>query len=207
MGSKNTSLAKVSYGKFSLFLDILFFIAIAVLVLISGTFLNNKGTPFSIMGYSYFTVLSSSMENELPKGSFVLVKEVDENQLKVRDNITFMKTPTTTVTHQIIAIFDNYNETGMKAFETKGVNNLYPDEEIVYSKNVIGKVVFMIPKAGAFLLYFEKNIYPIIISLAFMVVLSMSLQGHLAKKARENEALLEIGRLRLRKLLLNDEDD
>jgi signal peptidase I len=111
-------------GIFSVISDILFYIAIftvVVVILISG---EQGGKPRMYMGYSYFTVLTGSMQQELPKGSLILVKQTDPKELNVGDNITFIKDAATSVTHKIIDIYDNYDNSGMRGFKTKGARTV-----------------------------------------------------------------------------------
>ena len=61
-----------------------------------------KDIPKSIAGISIFTVLTSSMENEIPKGSLVVAKYMEPSELKIGDDITFMISETTKITHRII---------------------------------------------------------------------------------------------------------
>ena len=102
----------------------------------------HKDIPKSIAGISIFTVLTSSMENEIPKGSLVVAKYMEPSELKIGDDITFMISETTTITHRIIGIVENYEQTGQRAFETKGTMNKDKDKLPVPAVNVIGKVVY-----------------------------------------------------------------
>lgn len=103
---------------------------------------NSDGRPTSFAGYSMFTVLTGSMQSELPKGSFVITKYVEPETLKIGDDITYMANETTTITHRIITIIERYQDTGKRAFETKGIMNAKPDKNLVPASNVVGKVVF-----------------------------------------------------------------
>jgi len=134
------------------------------------------------MGYSHFTVLSSSMHNEIPKGSFILVQDTPAKELQIGDNIAFMRDRSTLVAHKIIDIDEDYQESGARGFMTQGVNNDYPDNEIVSAIDVLGKVVFTLPVAGSALLYLKNNIHLAFISLGLFVILSLYLRGLLAKR-------------------------
>lgn len=123
--------------------DILFYIVlISILILMFSLKSIRSGAPVSVFGVSLHTVLTSSMEDEIPKGSFVVTYHVDPGTLNIGDDITFMRDEDTSVTHRIIGITENYANTGQRGFETQGVNNSQPDKDIVAAVNVVGKVVY-----------------------------------------------------------------
>lgn len=118
-----------------------FYLAIALL-LVGAVLIRSaqNGAPVRIAGYSGLLVLSESMQDVIPKGSFILTKAVDAKSLQIGDDITFMTNPTTSVTHRILDI--RSQEDGTVAFQTKGVNNQDPDRDLVAEVNVVGKVVY-----------------------------------------------------------------
>jgi len=162
---------------FSFISDALFYLAILtvmIAILTSGT---KEGAPKTFMGkYAYFTVLTQSMQNEIPKGSFILVKNIDPHELQIGDNITFMRDATTSVTHKINDIYENYNDSGSRGFQTKGTNNANPDSEIIYEANVVGKVMFHIPKLGAIITELRSNIYIVFIIFGVFIAVSFLLR-------------------------------
>ena len=172
---------------FAVLADMLFYLAIIAIfftLLSPGT---DSGRPRSILGYSYFTVVSNSMKDEIPKGSFVLVRETPPHELMEGDNITFMRGRYDPVTHQIIAIYENYDSSGARGFVTMGTNNLHPDDDIVYEANVIGKVVLVIPNLGAAITYLGANIHIVFIFLAICILASFGIRGVFAKSRGKKE--------------------
>ena len=125
--------------------------------------LKGNGAPHSIAGFSAFTVLSSSMESEIPKGSLVITKRIDPNELKVGDDITYMNSPTTTITHRIVDVIEEYDEFGDRAFKTKGIMNDSPDKLPVPAANVVGKVIFHNYELGQVVEFVSQYWYIIII--------------------------------------------
>ena len=123
--------------------DIAFYLFLIVLV-VSAALLKggDSGAPKSLAGFSMFTVLTGSMQDEIPQGSLVITQQTDPRELKIGDDITYLSSPTTTVTHRIVGIIENYNNTGQRAFETQGIMNAKPDEQPVPAGNVVGKVIF-----------------------------------------------------------------
>ncbi|MDR2712800.1 MAG: DivIVA domain-containing protein, partial [Clostridiales bacterium] len=90
--------------------SILFYVAIIGAVFLAFVASGKTGdAPRNILGYSYFTVLSGSMQKEIPVGSLVITRKIDPDKLQIGDNITFMKSSNTSVTHKIIGIYENYN--------------------------------------------------------------------------------------------------
>ena len=126
-----------------------------LLVLFFGAFAANSNNFF---GYSFFSVLSNSMYGEIPKGSLIVVRQTDPQLLKTGDNITYKRDSNTTVTHKVIEIYENYNDSGTRGFQTMGINNTNPDTGIVYAKNIIGVVSFCIPMLGSVLTYIADKI-------------------------------------------------
>jgi signal peptidase len=102
----------------------------------------------SMGGYSWFHVVSSSMQKEIPKGSIVFVKKTDPQKIKAGDVITYQMNNGSTVTHAVVEIIDSG---GFRGFRTKGTSNKEPDPEIVSAEKVIGVVSFHIAGIGAVL--------------------------------------------------------
>lgn len=161
----------------------IFFYSLLV-ALILGAFLirsSSNGRPISMAGYSAFTVLTSSMESEIPKGSLVITKTVEPETLKIGDDITYMSGPTSTITHRIIGITEKYLDTNERAFETQGVMNASPDKEPVPAVNVVGKVVYHSETLGQIATFTSKNwpflIFILIVSIALFTILKKVLRS------------------------------
>lgn len=155
--------------------NITFYGSLVLLLLVVFTY-TQSGASRSIFGYSYYNILTTSMQSTIPQGSFILVKETPAEELQVGDDITFFKNADTIVTHRIIGIQANYEDSGQYGFRTQGTDNLNPDKEITYEGNVIGKVVFHIPRLGFVLEYLANNIWLIVIAFALILALSYFLK-------------------------------
>ncbi|MBC8545291.1 signal peptidase I [Bianquea renquensis] len=120
------------------------FYGLLLLLILSAVFVRttSDGSPRSLAGYSGMIVLTESMQSEIPKGSLVITKTVDPQSLQIGDDITYMANQTTSVTHRIVGITENYENTGQRAFQTQGIMNREPDKQMVPAVNVVGKVVF-----------------------------------------------------------------
>lgn len=99
-----------------------------------------------LIGYTPYTVLSGSMEPAYHVGSVIYVAEVEPEELKVGDPITYHMSSGAIVTHRIVEI---QNEgTPSLAFKTKGDANKDADGTPVPAAAVIGKPQFSIPYLG-----------------------------------------------------------
>ena len=167
--------------------DAVFYLALIAVVVGVLFFSGNEGGPKSFAGYSVFTVLSSSMESEIPKGSLVVTKQVDSSELQIGDDITYLSNPTTTVTHRIVGITERYADTGQRAFTTQGVMNSAPDKQPVPAANVVGKVIYhslFLGQAASFL----KEHWLILLVLAVLLLgLFRALKVAFGKDVTETE--------------------
>lgn len=135
-----------------------FYCGLLLLILCVFFFKNTSGgAPTTICGFSMMQVLTGSMETEIPKGSLIITHHVDPNTLEVGDDITYMVNATTTITHRIIEIIEEYTDTGERAFTTQGVCNAEPDKEPVAAVNVVGKVIFHSYVLGQILSFIQQN--------------------------------------------------
>ena len=108
------------------------------------------------IGLNVYTVLSGSMEPTYHVGSLIYVKDVDTDELKAGDVITYMLDEDTIVTHRIVDIIPDEIDPSIIRFQTKGDANDSVDGSLVHYKNVIGTPVFSIPKLGYLANYIQK---------------------------------------------------
>lgn len=144
---------------------------VLIIALVFGAFLirsSQNGKPFMVGGYSAMTVLTGSMQSVYPQGSLIVTKSTDANTLQIGDDITYMTGESSSITHRIIGITENYMDTGKRGFETKGVMNTEPDKEIVAAGNVVGKVVFCSKTLGVIAKFITHN-WPLILFVAVVL--------------------------------------
>lgn len=102
------------------------------------------GESPSVFGYSFYYVLTESMEPEIHSGEMILGKHVPAEDLQVGDIVTYLGDTGTfndkIITHKIIEINDDI-------FVTKGVANDQADPAI-HSSQILSKYVATIPLAG-----------------------------------------------------------
>ena len=99
-----------------------------------------------LMGYQIYTVVTGSMEPEIPIGSMVYVKSIAPKELKEKDVVAFYggRDTNAIITHRVV---NNNLISGQ--ITTKGDANKTEDMNPVSYSDVIGIVEYTIPKAGA----------------------------------------------------------
>lgn len=99
-------------------------------------------------GSTPMTVLTSSMEPTYPPGTLVIVKPIDEADIRIGDAITYQITSgrPEVVTHRVISIISSSD--GERRFVTQGDNNAAPDAAAVRPVQIRGTVWYAIPWIG-----------------------------------------------------------
>jgi len=184
---------KRKLGSFAVASDLLFYTVVLMILLAAVTSGTNSGRPRTIFGYSYFTVVSRSMQSEIPEGSFILVKYTDPQHLAKGDNITYMRDSTTSVTHQIMGVYENYADGQGRGFRTGGVDNADFDNAIVKEADVIGKVVLVIPTVGALIAALGENLHLVFIIFGLCVIISFCLWWLFEKPVRKTVSKDRLG--------------
>ncbi len=167
-------LKQLSKGKLgNIMLDVLIFLfgvilLISVYNVVQVRVLGNDYSSF--FGYSIFEVQTGSMEPEISKGDWIIVKEGDTFELN--DIVTF-KQDENFITHRII---ERYNET----FITQGDANNKEDDPIVLSQ-IVGEVVGVIPLFGFFRVTLF-NPYVLIALILTLYIFNMNLEGKRGNK-------------------------
>ena len=160
------------------FWDAVFYAALIALVL--GVLViksSGNGAPVTIGGLSIQHVLTASMQDEIPRGSLVITRQVDPATLQVGDDISYMRNETTTVTHRIVGIIQDYQNTGQPAFETQGVMNREKDAQPVPAMNVVGKVIFHSYALGVVMSFLSRFWYLIVLFLLLFTGLISALRS------------------------------
>ena len=99
-----------------------------------------------VMGYQIYSVVTGSMEPEIPVGSMVYVKSIAPKELKEKDVVAFYggRDTNAIITHRVV-----HNNLISGQIITKGDANKTADMNPVSYSDVIGIVEYTIPKAGA----------------------------------------------------------
>lgn len=161
--------------------NIVYYTLIAVALFIAFAY-TSDGQPRVFFGYSGFTVLTRSMQSELPQGSFIFTKKLQPSAYNVGDDITFFQADGKVVTHRIITIYENYDNSGQRGFETKGLMNAKADKEIIVPGNVLGKVIHHNLMIGKGVAYVKANFLVITILLAMIIAFAVVFKIYLRNK-------------------------
>lgn len=131
----------------------IFVLLIMIIVLIVGYIIRIKflanNNRLGEVRVNLYTILSQSMYPKIEAGDIVITYKNKNNIYNVGDIITFTSTGNIsngiTITHRVT---DIYKVNDLYTYKTKGDNNNTEDLSTVPAENVIGRVVFRIPKAG-----------------------------------------------------------
>lgn len=99
----------------------------------------------SILGFKTLSVLSGSMRPILQPGDLIISKDVEPDQIKIGDIVTYRVNSDALVTHRVIGITE---KNGELAFETKGDANNTEDGGLVLWDQLVGSFVLNIPRGG-----------------------------------------------------------
>lgn len=150
---------------------------VAVSVIIAAALLAAK-----LFGLQGFTVESNSMAPAYPVDSFIFVKETNPEEIKAGDVVTYVfNNDGLLVTHRVVSVDSDH-----QTFVTKGDNNNVADPAPVMWGNVVGKVVFGVPRVGAVMrvLTADKNKPYSIASVAIIGIASVILDLTEKKKSK-----------------------
>ena len=148
-----------------------------VLLIVTIAFVGFLGTqprdaaPRDLFGFAAMTVLTTSMEPEIPRHALVVIRSAEQHELEVGNVVTYIRQNGTTVTHRIIEIIENYRGGPNRGFRMQGDNNVFPDADTIYGINVIGEVIYTNLLLGQILFFVQDQI----ILVAVFIVLIMAL--------------------------------
>jgi len=166
--------------------NIAFYAALAAIVIGAVLFGGKSGGRTQFFGFSYFEVLSGSMESVVPKGSLVIIKQTPSREIQTDDVITFLRSDEETVTHQVIDIVPNFDGNGTLGFQTKGTDNPDPDPDIVAAANVLGVVKMHVPVLGFTLRWISDNIKYMFVLFILVILISIALRVLLGERKGES---------------------
>lgn len=118
-----------------------------------------------------FSIDSASMSPQYQVDTLVIVQPVEADEIELGDVITYVFNENgILVTHRVIDI-----DTQSRTFKTKGDANNSEDPMPVFWDNLVGKVVFAIPRLGKPLRYLTdpQNRYIVVGAIAIIFVVSL----------------------------------
>ena len=130
----------------------------------------------NILGYAFFEVLTDSMQSDIPQGSLILTKQIEYENIRAGDDITFWVDKKTTVTHRVISIIENYENSGQRGFQTQGIENPSPDPDIVYAANIVGKVAWYLPFLGQSLAWLRINWWMCLLVIGGLILAAVAIK-------------------------------
>lgn len=154
--------------------DILFTIFVYLLaaaILVGAVLFSFSASPDkSILGYRYYTVLTGSMEPTYKVGDMIFVQLKGAEEINVGDVITFNPSQDNDayLTHRVTEKIENYQDTGVTCFRTRGDNNNTEDSFLIDGSRVIGKVNFSVPALGYIVRFVQLRWY-IVVPIAVMI--------------------------------------
>ncbi len=164
-------------------------IALLAALLVSILGAKISGRVPRVFGYSVINIISSSMEDEIPKGSYILIKKADPEDVKADDVICFYSSDPRIYgipnTHRVVE--EPIVTEGGVEFVTKG--DASPDKDPVTAKgeNLIGVYVRRLDGVTAFSNALEGNTLIIIIIVLQMGIAAMFVYTAIIARAKTGE--------------------
>ena len=169
-------------------------------VIIINSYINPDKIP-SFFGWKPFIVLSGSMETQINTGDLVIVKEIDNNNLKEGDIVAF-KTENVVITHRIV---EKTEDEGKIQYKTKGDNNNTIDNGYITPEQIEGIYQFKISKLGNVAMFIQTPLgmitclsIPIILMILVQMSESKEKQKHMEeeieKLKNKNKELTKINK-------------
>ena len=138
----------------TVFISVLFIIAVLSAYLFGAG--EQTGAPRTIFGFAAMTVLTGSMEDEIPQGSLIVTRRVVPYMIQSGNDITFVE-GNITITHRVIEVIHNYDDSGSPGFRTWGIANPSPDDRTVRAEDVVGRVIFVNRPLGTAVSFIQAN--------------------------------------------------
>lgn len=139
-----------------------------------------------LTGLQAYTVLSGSMEPEIPAGALIYVRSVKPETLVPGDVVTFQVNSDTTATHRILEIIPTNNG---YLFQTKGDANRSPDAARIHSEDIVGIPVLTVPGVGYPVRYLQSTSGKFfLISIGAVFLLSLLLRDWIKDSQRQRKA-------------------
>lgn len=155
----------------------------------------------SIAGYTPLTVQSESMAPTFNAGDLIIIKKCDTSKLEVGDIVTFhtiIANQYALNTHRIETIEE---QSGVRAFVTKGDNNAISDSHVISDGDIVGQYVvrlagfgkvmnFLSGSVGFFLVIVLPMLLFFIYQVYHLIMVSISLKKAIALEAAEEAAAI-----------------
>jgi len=140
--------------------SVILWVVIIIAALFAFTTLATKDVNkvASLAGYTPLSVQSDSMSPTFKAGDLIIIKKCDTAALEVGDIITFhtiIQNQYVLNTHRIAEIND---QSGVRAYTTKGDNNSIADTHIIADGDIVGKYVGKLGGFGKLIDFLSSSI-------------------------------------------------
>lgn len=149
----------------------------------------------SVGGYSFFRIVTGSMEPTMPVGSLTLTKQQDITDVKKGDVVTFKSQSSEThgkiITHRVVDVFTSNNDV---ILQTKGDANLSTDSNYVKENNYIGTVIWCSGDSGFcnFIAFFtNKYSFVVAIAIPCLLIAGIILSSCVSKMRKDVMAAMD----------------
>ena len=156
------------------------------LIIVIKTIKNPNETP-DVFGIKTFTIISGSMEPNISVNDLVIIKEVEKNEIKKGDIISF-RINGETITHRVTNIETDTN--GENLYTTQGDANNIQDYNKIKYENIEGKYIGKIPKIGGILIALKSK-EKLTIIIAILLVIYVLEERNSSKKIRRNKTRID----------------
>ncbi|MGG0716587.1 signal peptidase I [Robertmurraya massiliosenegalensis] len=137
----------------------------------------------SILGFNLLTILTGSMEPGFAQGDVIIIRPYSSDEPMLDDVVTYRKESGTFVTHRIVDVVDS---NGTSLFQTKGDANNVVDGDLVSPNQIVGSVMFKIPKLGLLLNFLNTPLGLITLtSILFLSVIVSIIKKMVTAKKQE----------------------
>lgn len=169
---------------------LILFLCVGILIGYQVYLLNARRVGKNLMpmpfGYGQAVVISGSMSPAFEVGDLLIYQSVEK--YKIGDMVAFRDGENDLVTHRIVEMNEEY-------LVTKGDANPVTDDPIAYT-DIYGKVIFIIPKVGNFIVFLQHPI-----SIVFVLLLFLGgLEWNYHQERKKSKIRLEKERIELEKL-------
>jgi len=165
---------------FNIIETIVLYILSAIVIVGAVLFAVNTSPNKSIFGYRYYTVLTESMSPNYNVGDVVIVHIEDADTISVGDVITFNPSSDSEayLTHRVTEKLQNYENSGVTCFKTKGDANSDEDGFLIDERRVVGRVTAGIPKIGYIIRFIQLRWYFTAAIVIMVIVLIKMLKAY-----------------------------
>lgn len=172
------------------------YVIITILILYNIIFLIHKSITqkeyLQIFGISFLTMNGELMEEDLKDNDLVIVKQIDEDEIKIGDIIAYNVNDKI----RINKVFNSYYDDNIRkvVYVTKSNKNLQPNIEKIQINQIIGKKVINIPILGAVIKILQTKFVSIIVFV--ILCISYSYNKYLYAKKKERSRKLKKNKAR-----------